>query len=219
MLYTYGISIALCCLEMVPIVLILLFSSLVANPSWGQALSVEPSNGVRGVESAICPEQLTKADQKPKLHTDYLRDVFGPTSVRIIRQTESIRIVEILAGGEVRTTAVSEFNRQLSPAVRAVHQKILAGGSMGQTFVAHGFSVSKRRVGQTFVELVMGHPLTANIYEFWAEKSGRSGPEFYARVAEINSEEVTKVIDPVEWTNMPNASKEDRERLLRALGQ
>ena len=177
-----------------------------------------PSNGSftqilqRFAKSGLMIDNIRLSGNPFSLHTEALEHYFGPVKVVVLNQTETYRTVNIALKSTsqptVLTRAFSMVNRTMDPALGAIHQEIVKGGSMGKTFRAHGYSVVKNQIerdrvkitpelqkafatDQDFAEL--------NIYEFYAQKD--NGPLLlYSTVAELDSPRTVTALRELEST-------------------
>ena len=141
---------------------------------------------------------LSWAEVTPKLNSDAIKATFGSYGVEVINQSESTRVANLYSlSGDAkicRTLAVTEFVLPMDPTLKEAHRLIKAGGSIGATLRAAGYSINKKLLiktetaaGAEFVSLTHGSvlagvPLYTKVYALFAQQGNRQIP--YAVIAE-----------------------------------
>ena len=141
---------------------------------------------------------LSWAEVTPTLNSDAIKATFGSYGVEVISQSESTRVANLYSlSGDAkicRTLAVTEFVLPTDPALIDAHQLIRAGGSIGATLRAAGFTINKKLLSKTetaagdqFVSLaqgslLVGAPLYTKVYALFAQQKDLQIP--YAVIAE-----------------------------------
>jgi hypothetical protein len=89
-----------------------------------------------------------------KLHTDYLEELFGPISLHILKQNESIRIVELKDKDKLcRTFAIVRFLNINGEKLKAAHEKIVKGELLGKTLCDFKIDFDREFIGSVQVKL------------------------------------------------------------------
>jgi hypothetical protein len=138
------------------------------------------------------------AEVTPTLNSDVIKATFGSYGVEVITQSESTRVANLYSlSGDAkicRTLAVTEFVLPMDPALKEAHRLIRAGGSIGATLRAAGFTINKKLLiktetaaGAEFLTLahgsvVVGTPLYTKVYALFAQQDNLLIP--YAVIAE-----------------------------------
>jgi len=88
------------------------------------------------------------------LHTHALEQLFGPISLNILKQDETIRIVELRDGkGMSRTLAIVKFLDIHGDALKKAHNKVINGGLLGKTLLDFKIDFDKEYMGSVEVKL------------------------------------------------------------------
>lgn len=88
------------------------------------------------------------------LHTSVLEKLFGSIDLRIIRQDEDIRIIQLNDKNEIsRTLGVVRFLNIESKQLKIAHGKILEGGLLGKTLLDLDIDFDKEFIGKLQVKL------------------------------------------------------------------
>lgn len=86
----------------------------------------------------------------PLLNSERIQQTFGSYGVDVIEQNSHSRIACLysLENGRriCRTYAETRFVSPDHPALSAVHAQVLAGGSIGESFRSHGWTIGKHRM-------------------------------------------------------------------------
>lgn len=88
------------------------------------------------------------------LHTHTLEKLFGTITLHILKQDETIRIVELKDGGGLsRTLGLVRFLNIKGQLLRKAHDEILNGGLLGKTLCDFKIDFNKEFVGSVEVNL------------------------------------------------------------------
>ena len=88
------------------------------------------------------------------LHTSTLEKLFGSIDLRIIRQDEDVRIVQLNdENGISRTLGIVKFFNIDNDLLVEVHEKILEGGLLGKTLFDSNIDFDKKFIGTLQVKL------------------------------------------------------------------
>ncbi|HKK11386.1 MAG TPA: hypothetical protein VJ945_01035, partial [Flavobacteriaceae bacterium] len=88
------------------------------------------------------------------MHTHALEQLFGPISLNILKQDETIRIVELRDGkGMSRTLAIVKFLDIHGDALKKAHNKVINGGLLGKTLLDFKIDFDKEYMGSVEVKL------------------------------------------------------------------
>jgi hypothetical protein len=133
------------------------------------------------------------------LNSDAIRARYGSYSVDVIAQSATQRVAVLRSGFETeaicRTLALTHFADPIPAELLSTHERIVAGGSIGETIRNAGFVVTKRdsfyfklSAGALFEQLsrqtvAQTTPLLAQIYRLSASTAKKSIP--YAVIIEI----------------------------------
>jgi len=135
------------------------------------------------------------------LNSERIEAQYGSYGIDVIAFSDGVRYSNLYSGeGDLktcRTYAVVRFDEPGLDSVDAEHAAILAGGSIGATFKAHGWQVYKetRHVGtlrlpgdehrvQAFMHIEPGAELALHVYRLLVQKSGRTVE--YATIVELH---------------------------------
>lgn len=146
------------------------------------------------------PEKNNQANnhKKENLHTERLEKFYktGAISANVLRHDNLLREVHLEdEGGVSRTYALTVFlkKQNWNEEIQQIDREIAAGGSIGKTFKSHGYTINKRIVGWTTVDLpdwlrnkfqTEENRAKAKIYDFFVEREG-SEPVLYGTITEI----------------------------------
>src|SRR5688500_5929342 len=90
---------------------------------------------------------LAQGPGRELLNSERIAAAFGSYGVEVLEQDDQVRVSNLfsLAAGEktCRTFAVVRHAPRLDPIVGLEHAAIVAGGSIGAVFAAHGWEVRK----------------------------------------------------------------------------
>ncbi|MGM5469430.1 hypothetical protein ACS386_04070 [Flavobacteriaceae bacterium LMO-SS05] len=88
------------------------------------------------------------------LHTHTLEQLFGPISLNILKQNETIRIVELKDQDRIcKTLALVRFLNIHGIALKEAYDKIIEGGLLGQTLYDYKIDFEKEFIGSISVKL------------------------------------------------------------------
>lgn len=88
------------------------------------------------------------------LHTYALEQLFGPISLHILKQNESIRIVELKDKDELcRTFAIVRFLNIEGEILKEAHEKIVNGELLGKTLCDYNIDFDREFIGSVEVKL------------------------------------------------------------------
>jgi len=154
--------------------------------------------------------QLSTPPERELLNSERIEQVFGSYGIEVLSSTPTLRVSKLYSmqdGREIcRTFAVVVYPREIDGAIAAEHSAILAGGSIGATFAAAGWRVSK--VHQYFgelpstarVEALMGNiepsPLAVHVYALGVSKGAEEIQ--YANIVEVHHPDYLDLADLVE---------------------
>jgi hypothetical protein len=149
------------------------------------------------------------------LNSERIAAAFGNYGIDVLEQDEQVRVSNLFstsaAGKTCRTFAVVRFPEQIDPAVAAEHAAIVAGGSIGEVFTAHGWAVRKTHLSYavrpaparlaSLMRVEVGTPLAEHSYVLDVVKDGRTIE--YAALVEIHhpeylvSDDLPEIYGPV----------------------
>jgi len=117
--------------------------------------------------AATCIALLVSCSSPPPLlNSERIEQRFGSYGVEVIRADENIRYSSLhsLENGEpvTRTLAVVEFADPMPAPLRAAHQQIVSGESIGATFKSAGWSIDKPLLGY---DVLAASPRFGRVYE------------------------------------------------------
>lgn len=141
------------------------------------------------------------ANNSAWLNSDRIERTFGSYGVDILHTSPMKRISSLhsieLGVKTTRTYAVVTYADEPHPSLLEVHQRIVAGGSIGATFRSAGWTINKQaifigefEVPETYLEIgelmrvELPARFAAHVYLFNVEKDGRT--QQYASIAEIH---------------------------------
>ena len=149
------------------------------------------------------------------LNSERIAAAFGSYGVEVLEQDDQVRVSSLfsLAGDEktCRTFAVVRY-APVDPAVSAEHAAIVAGGSIGAEFAAHGWEVRKTHLSYaersasprlaSLMRVDVGTPLAEHVYVLDVAKGGRTIE--YAALVEVHHpdyltlEDLAEIYGPVD---------------------
>ena len=143
------------------------------------------------------------------LNSERIAAAFGSYGVEVLEQDDTVRVSSLfsLAADEktCRTFAVVRY-APVDPAVSAEHAAIVAGGSIGAVFAAHGWEVRKTHLAYaersasprlaSLMRIGSGTPLAEHVYVLDVAKDGRTIE--YAALVEIHHPDYLSVVDLAE---------------------
>jgi hypothetical protein len=91
--------------------------------------------------------QLPASPERELLNSERIEQVFGSYGIEVLSSTPTLRVSRLFSTHDdqeiCRTFAVVAYPREIDVAIAAEHSAILEGGSIGATFAAGGWRVSK----------------------------------------------------------------------------
>jgi hypothetical protein len=153
---------------------------------------------------------VAASPERELLNSERLEQAFGNYGIELLSSTPTVRVSKLYStedGREVcRTFAVVAYPGETNAAIAAEHSAILNGGSIGATFAAAGWRVSKvhRYFGELMstarVEALMGgikpSRLAVHVYTLGVS---REGEEFdYASIIEVHHPDYLELADLLE---------------------
>jgi len=91
--------------------------------------------------------QVPREAERELLNSERIEQTFGSYGIQVLASTRDLRVSKLFSRhGEAdicRTFAVVAYPRDIPFELAAEHAKILAGGSIGSTFAASGWTVNK----------------------------------------------------------------------------
>lgn len=141
------------------------------------------------------------------LNSERIAAAFGSYGVEVLEQDERTRVSNLFSGAgqgkTCRTFAVVRYPPHLDGALRVEHAEIVAGGSIGAVFAAHGWQVRKTHLSYAerpasarlaqLMRVAAGTTLAEHIYALDVVKDGRAIE--YAVLAEIHHPDYLAVAD------------------------
>ena len=141
------------------------------------------------------------------LNSERIEAAFGSYGVEVLEQDEQVRVSNLYSGAgqdkTCRTFAIVGYPPHLDGAVSAEHAEIVAGGSIGAVFAAHGWQVRKTHLSYSerpasarlaqLMRVAVGTTLAEHIYVLDVVKDGRAIE--YAVLAEIHHPDYLAVAD------------------------
>jgi hypothetical protein len=177
--------------------------------------------------------QPTVPPARELLNSERIEQKFGSYGVAVLRSDARLRVASLFstassAGGGAeqrtcRTFAVTRYPDEVVPAFAAEHREIVAGGSIGAVFAAHGWRVLKAhlyfgeiaawpRVAE-LMRVAPGARLALDAYVLEVAKDGAAFE--YASIVEIHHPDYLRLPDLASLYGAPAPS--GREALLESL--
>lgn len=136
-----------------------------------------------------------------KLNSDRIREIFGTYGVEVLHADSTIRLSSLFSGeGDdktCRTLAIVEIHQPMASQIAAAHDRIAAGGSIGEVFREAGWGIRKINpiitdaappdVGLDIEALMateLPPTLATHTYDFVVEKNGNRYT--YATITEVH---------------------------------
>lgn len=132
------------------------------------------------------------------LNSERIEQTFGSYGIEVLESDAAVRVSNLYsehaAGRICRTFAVVRYPRDVPPEIIAEHEAIVAGGSIGATFAARGWTVIKthRFFGEIdstprLRELMGGTQVSRLAVHVYVLDVVKSGARYeYARIAEVH---------------------------------
>jgi hypothetical protein len=153
---------------------------------------------------------LAQGPGRELLNSERIAAAFGSYGVEVLEQDDQVRVSNLfsLAAGEktCRTFAVVRHAPRLDPIVGLEHAAIVAGGSIGAVFAAHGWEVRKTHLSYaersasprlaSLMRIDVDTPLAEHVYLLDVVKDGRTVE--YAALIEIHHPDYLDVEDLAE---------------------
>jgi hypothetical protein len=174
------------------------------------------------------PPSLAQAPGRELLNSERIAAAFGSYGVEVLEQDDQVRVSSLfsLSAEEktCRTFAVVRYPSQIDPAVRAEHAQIVAGGSIGAVFAAHGWGVRKAHLSYaersassrlaSLMHIDVGTPLAEHVYVLDVVKDGRAVE--YAALVEIHHPDYLDLDDLAGIYGPVDENRKELATLLRA---
>ena len=139
-----------------------------------------------------------RAQDRELLNSERIAASLGSYGVEVLAQDAQVRVSNLFSGTQAericRTFAVVRYPRRVDPAITSEHAQIVAGGSIGAVFSAHGWQVRKTHLhyGEraapaqlaALMHIDVGTLLAEHVYALDLVKDGRTIE--YATLAEIH---------------------------------
>ena len=148
--------------------------------------------------SSLLAQGVAAAPARELLNSERIEQTFGSYGIEVLESDGAVRVSNLYSeqGAEriCRTFAVVRYPADVPPELTAEHETIVAGGSIGATFAARGWTVVKthRYFGEvpttSRLRALMGGTaadrLAVHVYALDVVKSGARYE--YARIAEVH---------------------------------
>ncbi|HET7133350.1 MAG TPA: hypothetical protein VFJ95_13930 [Gammaproteobacteria bacterium] len=179
------------------------------------------------------PPAAAPAAVRELLNSERIEQKFGSYGIAVLRSDARLRVANLYsesrsAAGETerrtcRTFAVTRYPDEVAAAFAAEHREILAGGSIGAVFAAHGWRVTKahlyygeRAAAPHVAELMRVAPGARLALDAYVLEIAKGDARFeYASIVEIHHPDYLALPDLATIYGPPNAR--GRERLLASL--
>mgnify|MGYP001814186675 FL=1 len=173
--------------------------------------------------------ELPAFSERELLNSERIEQVFGSYGLEVMSSAPTLRVSKLYStedGRETcRTFAVVAYPRETNGAIAAEHSAILEGGSIGATFAAAGWHVSKVHLyfgelpSTAKVEALMGgierSRLAVHVY---ALRVSRRGVDIdYASIVEVHHPDYLDVASLVQIYGPANELADDTVPALLAL--
>ena len=154
--------------------------------------------------------QLPASPERELLNSERIEQVFGSYGIEVLASTPTLRVSKLFSTHDeqeiCRTFAVVAYPNEIDAAIAAEHAAILDGGSIGATFTASGWRVSKvhRYFGElpstAKVETLMGgiEPSRLAVHVYTLGVSRGSAEIEYASIVEVHHPDYLDLADLVE---------------------
>lgn len=131
------------------------------------------------------------------LNSERIEKKFGGYGIDVLYNTAQLRVSNLYDGKKItRTLAVVDYPETIDSSFAKEHQLIVAGGSIGNVFKSHGWTIEKKNIflgelapSADYKKLyaLMGNippsKLSIWIYVFYIRKEGKAFP--YATISEV----------------------------------
>ena len=157
-------------------------------------------SGTRCFAQSPIPATATPCDStlSPKLlNSERIEKKFGGYGIDVLHNSGRIRVSNLYDGKKItRTLAVVDYPEFIDSAFSKEHEIIVNGGSIGNVFKTHGWTIDKKNIylgelapaaDYNKLYMLMGNippsKLSVWIYVFYIRKDGKAFP--YATISEI----------------------------------
>ncbi|HZF31938.1 MAG TPA: hypothetical protein VE907_22665 [Gammaproteobacteria bacterium] len=174
--------------------------------------------------------QPSQPPARELLNSERIEQKFGSYGIAVLHSDARLRVANLFnrtrsAAGDAeqqtcRTFAVTRYPDDVAAAFAAEHREIVAGGSIGAVFAAHGWRVTKTHLyyGETdasprvaeLMRVAAGTPLALDAYVLEIAKDGAAFQ--YASIVEIHHPDYLRLQDLAAIYGVPNPR--GREALL-----
>ncbi len=160
--------------------------------------SANSKNSFFTFTTPIQPSRQTEQldELKGKLNSDRIKALFGNYGVELLYQEGSTRISNLHSNGVMRTCAIVSFSQSLPVWLQETHDKIFKGGSIGQTIIDSGFTLTKENifVGNSELPNTVKERMdtqesagAVHVYQLMVEKPGTMEKILYCTITEVHS--------------------------------
>jgi hypothetical protein len=169
------------------------------------------------------------APQRELLNSERIERRFGSYAVEVLTSDSATRVTNLYSthrGARIcRTFAVSRYPAVVDPAFAAEHAEIVAGGSIGAVFAAHGWTVRKTHLyyGELqawpkLAALMHIAPATTIAEDIYVLEIVKGEARFeYATIAEIHHPDYLRSADfPALYGRADARGREDLVRTMQA---
>lgn len=173
--------------------------------------------------------QLPTSPERELLNSERIEQVFGSYGIEVLSSTPMLRVSKLFSTHDereiCRTFAVVAYPREIDGTIAAEHSAILDGGSIGATFAAGSWRVSKVHYyfgdlpSTAKVEALMGgiEPTRLAVHVY-ALGVSRGGVEIdYASIVEVHHPDYLNLADLVELYGPASVPADDSVPALLAL--
>ena len=164
-----------------------------AGSAWGTPLYIAAI-----ALAALGSGAIAQAPDREVLNSERIAATFGSYGIEVLEQNAISRVSNLYSGAgdekTCRTFAVVRFFPRIDPQVSAEHAAIVAGGSIGEVFVAAGWEVHKRHLAYadmrgtprlaSLMRIAEHRALAVHIYALDVAKAGQTVA--YATLVEIH---------------------------------
>lgn len=180
------------------------------------------------------PAQPTAPSARELLNSERIEQKFGSYGVTVLHSDARLRIASLFSTAQsdgvgsaaqrtCRTFAVTRYPDEVAPAFAAEHREIVAGGSIGAVFAAHGWRVMKTHLyfgeidaSPRVAELMRVAPAARLALDAYVLEIAKDGAAFeYAAIVEIHHPDYLRLPDLAAIYGAPDPS--GRAALLQSL--
>lgn len=173
--------------------------------------------------------QLPATSDRELLNSERIEQMFGSYDLEVLASTPTLRVSRLFSTHDdrqiCRTFAVVAYPSEIDSAIAAEHTSILDGGSIGATFAAGGWRVSKEHhyfgeiPGTTKTQALMGGippgQLAVHVYAFGVSRDGVAIR--YASIVEVHHPDYLTLADLTGIYGSVSAPADDSVRALLEL--